>query len=89
MERDAFNHLCGLARLTLGAGEFAEFEGKFARLLGFVEQVQGYTPQTSGPPLTLIDRVELRRDMPLSYDWPENTAHSYRVPAVIDFEGGG
>jgi Asp-tRNA(Asn)/Glu-tRNA(Gln) amidotransferase C subunit len=89
MERRAFDHLCELARLTLGRDELEEFERKFERLLEFVEQVQGYSPQSSGPPLTLVEKVELRRDAPLSFDWPEDTVHEYRVPTVIDFEGGG
>ena len=88
MERRAFDHLCELARLTLAKEELGEFERKFERLLEFVEQVQRYTPQSSGPPLTLVDKVELRRDAPLSFDWPADTTHDYRVPTVIDFEGG-
>lgn len=88
MERKAFDYLCNLARLELEPGAVAEFEAKFERLLEFVEQVRDYTPVTSGPPLTLIDRVELRLDASAPFDWPDDAVHDYRVPAVIDFEGG-
>jgi Asp-tRNA(Asn)/Glu-tRNA(Gln) amidotransferase C subunit len=89
MERKAFEHLCNLARLELDPGAIAEFEAKFERLLEFVEQVQTYKPVTSGPPLTLVDRVELRLDATAPFNWPEDALHDYRVPAIIDFEGGG
>jgi Asp-tRNA(Asn)/Glu-tRNA(Gln) amidotransferase C subunit len=87
MDRRAFEKLCELARLELSADELAEFEHKFRRLLDFVEQLRAYTPRTEGPPLTLADRVELRRDMPQPFDWPEDFVHDYRVPKIIDFEG--
>lgn len=89
MERSAFNHLCLLARLELDPVEFSEFEAKFERLLEFVDQVQAYTPVTTGPPMTLAERVELRRDASAPFDWPDDATHNYRVPAIIDFEGGG
>ena len=89
MDRQLFSHLCELARLELSEQEAGEFEHKFARLLGFVEQVQAYTPQTEGPPLTLKERVDLRPDTAAGFDWPEGTPHDYRVPQIIDFEGGG
>jgi Asp-tRNA(Asn)/Glu-tRNA(Gln) amidotransferase C subunit len=89
MERHAFNHLCMLARLELAPAELAEFEAKFERLLQFVEQVQNYTPVTQGPPMTLSDRVDLRLDSTAPFDWPDDYTHDYKVPAIIDFEGGG
>jgi Asp-tRNA(Asn)/Glu-tRNA(Gln) amidotransferase C subunit len=87
MDRRSFEHLCELARLELGPDELVEFERKFKRLLGFVEQVQNYTPANSGPPLTLSERVDPRRDAPRDFPWPAGRAHDYRVPAIIDFEG--
>ena len=89
MDRQTFEKLCGLARLELSADELVEFERKFSRLLGFVEQVRAYTPVTEGPPLTLAERVELRRDTAADFEWPEGFKHDYRVPQIIDFEGGG
>ena len=87
MERETLEHLCTLARLQLSAEEIAEFEQKFARLLEFVEQTQYYKPKSEGPPLTLVQQVDLRRDQIVHFDWPDETAHSYRVPRIIDFEG--
>jgi Asp-tRNA(Asn)/Glu-tRNA(Gln) amidotransferase C subunit len=89
MERKAFDHLCGLARLELDPGAVAEFEAKFELLLEFVEHVRDYTPVTTGPPLTFFDRVELRLDSRAPFDWPDDVAHDYHVPAIIDFEGDG
>jgi len=89
MDRRAFEHLCELARLRLGEEEIAEFERKFARLLGFVEQTQSYTPVSESARLALKERVDLRRDHPRRFEWPEDLKHDYRVPQVIDFEGGG
>jgi aspartyl/glutamyl-tRNA(Asn/Gln) amidotransferase C subunit len=89
MDRQTFEKLCELARLELTDAELVEFERKFNRLLGFVEQVQAYTPQSAGPPLTLAERVELRRDNIADFEWPEGFKHDYRVPQIIDFEGGG
>ena len=89
MEREQFEKLCQLARLGLSAEERSEFERKFSRLLEFVEAVQGYTPQTEGLPLTLAERVELRLDNVAPFDWRASQRHDYRVPQIIDFEGGG
>lgn len=89
MDRRSFEHLCELARLELDPSEVVEFERKFKRLLGFVEQVQNYTPASSGPPLTLSDKVELRRDAPRDFPWMPGRKHDYRVPTIIDFEGEG
>lgn len=89
MDRRSFEHLCELARLELEEGEVAEFERKFKRLLGFVEQVQQYVPIAEDPLLVFGDKVELRRDRAVPYDWPEGTRHDYRAPRIIDFEGGG
>ena len=89
MEREALEHLCTLARLHLSADEVAEFERKFSRLLEFVEQTQYYKPKSEGPPLTLVQQVELRRDQVDPFDWPELEAHDYHVPKIIDFEGDG
>jgi Asp-tRNA(Asn)/Glu-tRNA(Gln) amidotransferase C subunit len=89
MDRRSFDHLCELARLELKPDELVEFERKFKRLLGFVEQVQRFTPSSSGPPMTLIERLEPRKDASQAFDWPEGKAHDYRVPTVIDFEGDG
>ena len=88
MEREKFNHLCKLARLQLDDSEVAEFEKKFERLLGFVDLIQEYEPQSEGKPLTLIDKLELRRDTPATCDWPDFYDHKYNVPQVIDFEDG-
>lgn len=89
MDRAAFNHLCILARLELEPAEYTEFEAKFERLLEFVDKVQAYTPVTTGPPMTLAERVDLRRDASAPFDWPEGCVHDYHVPAIIDFEGDG
>ena len=89
MDRRSFDHLCELARLELKPEELVEFERKFKRLLGFVEQVQNYTPTSSGPPLTLCEHVNLRRDTTQDFRWPSGRKHDYRVPAIIDFEEGG
>jgi len=78
-----------LARLQLSPDELVEFERKFARLLEFVEKTQEYQPQSEGPPLTLLPHVDLRRDHSSPFDWPAEAAHDYRVPRIIDFEGGG
>jgi Asp-tRNA(Asn)/Glu-tRNA(Gln) amidotransferase C subunit len=87
MDRRSFDHLCELARLELKPEELVEFERKFKRLLGFVDQVQSYTPESSGPPLTLCDRLEPRRDSARGFDWPAGRRHDYKSPAIIDFEG--
>ena len=84
-----FEHLCELARLELEAEELVEFERKFSSMLHFVEQVQAYEPQTEGAPLALIDRLDLRNDDVQRFDWAQDTRHDYRVPKIIDFEGGG
>jgi len=89
MDRKAFEHLCNLARLELSADETAEFEHKFERLLEFVDQCQQYEPASREAPLTLKDNVELRKDHSQGFEWPEGTAHEYRVPKIIDFEGEG
>ena len=88
MDRRTFDHLCDLARLQLSDDEFVEFERKFQKLLGFVDKVQSYEPQSEGPPLVMKQKVDLRRDTPETMPWPEGTAHDYRVPQIIDFEGG-
>ena len=87
MDRHTFTHLCQLARLELTDREAGEFEAKFQRLLGFVEKLLEYTPVSTGAPMTLADKLELRRDFIEPFEWPEDTVHNYRVPAVIDFEG--
>lgn len=89
MDRRSFDHLCELARLELQPDELVEFERKFKRLLGFVEQVQNYNPESSGPPLTLAERLAPRKDAPRDFPWLEGRKHDYRVPTVIDFEGDG
>jgi Asp-tRNA(Asn)/Glu-tRNA(Gln) amidotransferase C subunit len=89
MDRRQLDHLCTLARLHLADDEIAEFERKFTRLLVFVEAIQAYQPQTEGAPLTLKESVGLRLDTKRGFSWPEGTAHDYKVPRIIDFEGGG
>lgn len=69
--------------------EVADFERKFRSMLKFVEQAQGYTPQSDEPPLTMKDKVDLRRDTVSGFKWPDGQVHDYRVPKIIDFEGGG
>ncbi|MCH7473002.1 hypothetical protein IIA79_08645 [bacterium] len=87
MKRHEFEHLCQLTRLELGEDEFAEFERKFSRLLGFVEMVQEYEADSSEAPLALVEKVELREDRAVRCDWPEEFAHDYRVPRIIAFDG--
>lgn len=87
MDRHTFTHLCQLARLELTDHEVGEFEAKFQRLLGFVDKLLEYAPESTGTPMTLADKVELRRDNVEPFDWPEDMVHDYRVPQVIDFEG--
>jgi len=88
MDRRTFDHLCELARLQLSDEEIVEFERKFKSLLRFVEKTQAYEPQADGAPLVMSQRVELRRDTPETFTWPEGQVHDYRVPKIIDFEGG-
>ena len=89
MDKRSFEHLCTLARMNLDQDEIEEFERKFERLLGFVDHVQAYEPKSEGPPMTLVEKVQLRRDTTEPFDWPESTVHEYHVPKIIDFEGGG
>lgn len=89
MDRQTFEHLCTLARLQMSDTEIAEFERKFKSMLQFVEQTQAYTPESDAPPLVLKTMVELRRDTIRTFEWPDGTVHDYRVPKIIDFEGGG
>lgn len=89
MDRRSFEHLCQLARLELKAEELVEFERKFNKLLGFVEQVKAFEPPEGAKPLTLVDELDLRRDNARGFEWPEGHKHDYRVPQIIDFEGGG
>jgi len=85
MEHQLFEHLCELARLELREDEREEFERKFERLVGFVEHIQAYSPQTGQPPLTLVEKVELRRDTVSRFEWPGEVDHEYHVPQIIDF----
>lgn len=73
----------------MSPGEIAEFERKFARLLEFVEQTQSYAPASEQAALALKESVELRRDHAKRFEWPDELEHDYRVPQIIDFEGGG
>lgn len=89
MDRDQLVHLCGLARLSLEEGELEAFEAKFNSMLAFTQTVLSYEAVTEGHPLALIEKLELRRDVPDEFSWPDGTAHDYKVPMVIDFEAGG
>jgi aspartyl/glutamyl-tRNA(Asn/Gln) amidotransferase C subunit len=87
VDTKTLRHLCALARLELSASEEADFSAKFDRLLAFVEQVRSFDPGDSQAELSAIERLELRRDTPESFAWPEGARHDYRVPQVINFEG--
>lgn len=89
MDRRQLDHLCTLARLQLADDEISEFERKFTRLMGFVEAIKAYQPQTKGEPLALKESVDLRLDNKQGFNWPKGSAHDYKVPRIIDFEGGG
>ncbi len=89
MDRDHLLHLCALARLDLAESEREAFEAKFNSMLNFTQKVLAYEPQSGGEPLTLIEKLELRRDVPVDFEWPAGCQHDYRVPMVIDFEAGG
>ena len=89
MDREQLVHLCALARLSLSDGELEAFETKFNSMLAFTQTVLAYQPVSEGHPLTLIEKLDLRRDVAQDFDWPQSAAHDYRVPMVIDFEAGG
>ncbi|MCC7477630.1 hypothetical protein IT575_04145 [bacterium] len=89
MDREDLLHLCALARLDLDQAELEAFEGKFNSMLSFTQKVLAYEPAGDAEPLTLIDKLELRRDVARDFEWPEQTVHDYQVPTVIDFEAGG
>ena len=88
MDNKTFEHLCHLARIRLGEDEREQFESRFNRLLGFVEQVLSHDPRSSGDPLTLIERLEPRLDKPQPFEWPEGKLHDYRSDQIINFEEG-
>lgn len=89
MDREQLIHLCTLARLKLTEGEIEAFETKFNSMLNFTQTVLSYEPQSGGPPLTLIDSLEPRRDLPGDCEWPAGTVHDYRVPRIIAGADGG
>lgn len=89
MDRNSFERMCKLARIELGEQELADFEPKFAKLLGFVDLIQGYEPNSNVQPMTLVDSLELRPDNPQVFEWPEGQAQQFQVPKIIDFEGEG
>jgi aspartyl/glutamyl-tRNA(Asn/Gln) amidotransferase C subunit len=88
MDREQLLHLCNLARLKLAETDIEAFEAKFGSMLDFVHKMMAYQPDGSGPPLTLIEELELRPDQPRDFDWPAGTTHEYRVPRIINFAGG-
>jgi Asp-tRNA(Asn)/Glu-tRNA(Gln) amidotransferase C subunit len=89
MDPHLLTDLCQLARLDLTEEERAGFLSKFESLLHFVETVQAHAETGDGAPLTLIDELVPRRDVPQPFEWPAGWNHEYRVPKVIDFEGAG
>lgn len=77
-----------LAKLELSTEEEVDFSAKFDRLLAFVEQVKSFDAVRDGK-LSALARLDLRRDNPVVFEWPEGTRHDYRVPQVIQTEGEG
>lgn len=89
MDRNTFARMCKLARIELTEQERESFEPKFEKLLGFVEIIQQYEPISSGQPMTLVESLSLRPDIPRHFEWPEGQKQQYQVPKVIDFDGEG
>lgn len=87
VEPQTLRQLSALAKLELSAEEEADFSAKFDRLLAFVEQVQAFDPGEAPAELAAVERLDLRRDTPVPFEWPAETRHEYRVPQVINFEG--
>jgi Asp-tRNA(Asn)/Glu-tRNA(Gln) amidotransferase C subunit len=87
MDLRSLEHLCGLARIELSADEVKEFEGKFKRLIGFVDLLRAYEPRGDEDALAMSGSLLLREDTEQAFSWPEGTRHNYRVPQIIDFEG--
>lgn len=93
MDPRALQELCDLARLDLSGDERETFSAKFDRLLGFVDAVQAHAARAEGDAGSEAHRgvaempaLELRADVPSTFEWPDGYLHEYKVPKVIDFE---
>ena len=89
MDRNIFDRMCKLARIELTEQEQANFEPKFEKLLGFVDVIQKYEPSGKTQPMTLVESLILRPDLPRAFEWPEGQKQHFQVPQIIDFEGEG
>lgn len=89
MDQNTFERMCKLARIELSGLEQESFAPKFAKLLGFVDLIQEYQPNSTGQPMTLVESLVLRPDNAQIFEWPEGQVQEFNVPKIIDFEGEG